>query len=189
MGRKQPRLPFSGYTTPMRRVVVTGLGALTPIGVGQEAFHKAQLAGQSGVRPITRFDASALPVRIAAEVDVDPGAYLDRKELRRLDRFVQYALIAAHLALEDAGLRPEDLDPERVGTLVGTGIGGMETWEAQSKVFLERGPNRISPFFIPMMIANMASAHIAMRYGFMGPSSTAVTACATGSDAWETPCA
>ena len=121
----------------MRRVVVTGLGALTPIGVGQEAFHKAQLAGKSGVRPITRFDASALPVRIAAEVDVDPGAYLDRKELRRLDRFVQYALIAAQLALEDAGLKPEDLDPERVGTLVGTGIGGMETWEAQSRVFLE----------------------------------------------------
>jgi len=167
----------------MRRVVVTGLGALTPIGVGQEAFHKAQLAGKSGVRPITRFDASALPVRIAAEVDVDPGAYLDRKELRRLDRFVQYALIAAQLALEDAGLKPEDLDPERVGTLVGTGIGGMETWEAQSRVFLERGPNRISPFFIPMMIANMASAHIAMRYGFTGPSSTVVTACATGADA------
>ncbi|GLV47560.1 3-oxoacyl-[acyl-carrier-protein] synthase 2 [Thermus sp. LT1-2-5] len=167
----------------MRRVVVTGLGALTPIGVGQEAFHKAQLEGKSGVRPITRFDASALPVRIAAEVDVDPEAFLDKKEIKRLDRFAQYALIAAELALKDAGLEPGTLDPERVGTLVGTGIGGMETWEAQSKVFLERGPNRISPFFIPMMIANMASAHIAMRYGFMGPSTTAVTACATGSDA------
>jgi 3-oxoacyl-[acyl-carrier-protein] synthase II len=167
----------------MRRVVITGLGALTPIGVGQEAFHQAQLAGKSGVRPITRFDASALPVRIAAEVDVNPEDYLDKKELRRLDRFVQYALIAAELALKDSGLDPSALDPERVGTLVGTGIGGMETWEAQSKVFLERGPNRISPFFIPMMIANMASAHIAMRYGFQGPSSTAVTACATGSDA------
>ncbi len=167
----------------MRRVVVTGLGPLTPIGVGAEAYHRAQLEGKSGVRPITRFDASVLPVRIAAEVDVNPEDYLDKKELRRLDRFVQYALIAAELALKDAGLEPSALDPERVGTLVGTGIGGMETWEAQSKVFLERGPNRISPFFIPMMIANMASAHIAMRYGFMGPSSTAVTACATGSDA------
>jgi 3-oxoacyl-[acyl-carrier-protein] synthase II len=167
----------------MRRVVITGLGALTPIGVGQEAFHQAQLAGKSGVRPVTRFDASALPVRIAAEVEVNPEEYLDKKELRRLDRFVQYALIAAELALKDSGLELEAVDPRRVGTLVGTGIGGMETWEAQSKVFLERGPNRISPFFIPMMIANMASAHIAMRYGFQGPSSTAVTACATGSDA------
>lgn len=167
----------------MRRVVITGLGPLTPIGVGAEAYHKAQLSGKSGVRPITRFDASTLPVRIAAEVDVNPEEFIDKRELRRLDRFVQYALIAAELALKDAGLEPGALDPERVGTLVGAGIGGMETWEAQSKVFLERGPNRITPFFIPMIIANMASAHIAMRYGFMGPSSTTVTACATGSDA------
>lgn len=167
----------------MRRAVITGLGPLTPIGLGAEAFHKAQLEGRSGVRRITRFDASTLPVQIAAEVDVNPEAYLDKKELRRLDRFVQYALIAAELALKDAGLEPEKLNPERVGTLVGTGIGGMETWEAQSKVLLEKGPGRISPFFIPMMIANMASAHIAMRYGFHGPSSTVVTACATGSDA------
>ncbi len=167
----------------MRRVVITGLGPVTPIGVGGKAFHRAQLAGQSGVGPITRFDASSLPVRIAAQVEVNPEEYIDKRELRRLDRFVQYALIAAELALKDAGLDPGALDPERVGTLVGTGIGGMETWEAQSRVFLERGPNRLSPFFIPMMISNMASAHIAMRYGFRGPSSTVVTACATGSDA------
>ncbi len=167
----------------MRRVVVTGLGPVTPIGVGLGPFREALFGGKSGVRRITRFDPSALPVRIAAEVDLDPGAYLDRKELKRLDRFVQYALVAAELALRDSGLELSRLNPERVGTLVGTGIGGMETWEAQARVFVERGPNRLSPFFIPMMIANMASAHIAMRYGFTGPSSTVVTACATGSDA------
>jgi 3-oxoacyl-[acyl-carrier-protein] synthase II len=167
----------------MRRVVITGLGPVSPIGVGAEAFHQAQLEGRSGIRRITRFDASALPVQIAGEVDVEVEAYLDKRELRRLDRFVQLALVAAELALKDAGLEVDRLDPTRVGTLVGSGIGGMETWEAQSRVFLEKGPNRISPFFIPMMIANMASAHIAMRYGFMGPSSTVVTACATGSDA------
>ncbi|KGQ20918.1 beta-ketoacyl-ACP synthase II [Thermus filiformis] len=167
----------------MRRVVITGLGPVSPIGVGAEAFHKAQLEGRSGIRRITRFDASALPVQIAGEVDVEVEAYLDKRELRRLDRFVQLALVAAELALKDAGLEVDRLDPTRVGTLVGSGIGGMETWEAQSRVFLEKGPNRISPFFIPMMIANMASAQIAMRYGFMGPSSTVVTACATGSDA------
>ena len=169
--------------TDTQRAVITGYGAITPIGNSAGEYWDGLIAGRSGAGPITHFDASPNEVRIAAEVDVDPGAYLDRKELRRLDRFVQYALIAAQLALEDAGLKPEDLDPERVGTLVGTGIGGMETWEAQSRVFLERGPNRISPFFIPMMIANMASAHIAMRYGFTGPSSTVVTACATGADA------
>lgn len=167
----------------MRRVVITGLGPVSPIGVGAEAFHQAQLQGRSGIRRITRFDPSPLPVQIAGEVDVDLEAFIDRREARRLDRFVQLALVAAELALKDAGLEVDRLDPTRVGTLVGSGIGGMETWEAQSRVFLEKGPNRISPFFIPMMIANMASAHIAMRYGFMGPSSTVVTACATGSDA------
>ncbi len=167
----------------MRRVVITGLGPVSPIGVGAGAFHEAQLQGKSGIRRITRFDATALPVQIAGEVDVNPEAFIDKRELRRLDRFVQLALIAAELALQDAGLEVDRLDPARVGTLVGSGIGGMETWEAQSRVFLEKGPNRISPFFIPMMIANMASAQIAMRYGFMGPSSTVVTACATGSDA------
>lgn len=167
----------------MRRVVITGLGLVSPIGVGAEAFHQAQLQGRSGIRRITRFDPSPLPVQIAGEVDVDLEAFIDRREQRRLDRFVQLALVAAELALKDAGLEVDRLDPTRVGTLVGSGIGGMETWEAQSRVFLEKGPNRISPFFIPMMIANMASAHIAMRYGFMGPSSTVVTACATGSDA------
>ncbi|MGQ9691972.1 MAG: beta-ketoacyl-ACP synthase II [Thermaceae bacterium] len=167
----------------MRRVVITGLGPVSPIGVGAEAFHQAQLQGKSGIRRITRFDPKDLPVQIAGEVEVDPEAFIDKRELRRLDRFVQLALIAAELALRDAGLEVDGLDPRRVGTLVGSGIGGMETWEAQSRVLLEKGPTRLSPFFIPMLIINMASAQIAMRYGFMGPSSAVVTACATGTDA------
>ncbi|MCS7058355.1 MAG: beta-ketoacyl-ACP synthase II [Meiothermus sp.] len=167
----------------MRRVVVTGIGPVAPNGVGAEAFHKAQLAGKSGIRRITQFDASNYPVQIAGEVDINPEQYIDRRELRRLDRFTQLALIAGQLALEDAGLELEKEDLTRIGTLVGTGIGGMITWQEQSRVLFEKGGTRLSPFFIPMMIANMASAQLAMRYGFMGPSSTVVTACATGSDA------
>jgi 3-oxoacyl-[acyl-carrier-protein] synthase II len=167
----------------MRRVVVTGIGPVAPNGVGAEAFHKAQLAGRSGIRRITQFDASSYPVQIAGEVDVNPEQYIEKRELRRLDRFTQLALIAGQLALEDAGLELEKEDPTRIGTLIGTGIGGMITWQEQSRVLFEKGGTRLSPFFIPMMIANMASAQLAMRYGFMGPSSTVVTACATGSDA------
>ena len=169
----------------MPRVVITGLGPVTPIGVGAKAFHQAQLAGRSGVRRITRYDPEAykLPVKIAAEVDVEVGDYLERKETRRLDRFVQLALIGAELAIRDAGLDLEKEDPTRVGTLVGSGIGGIKTWEDQFQVYFERGPHRLSPFFIPMVIANMASGHLAMKYRLMGPSSTVVTACATGTDA------
>jgi len=169
----------------MRRVVITGLGPVTPIGVGAEAFHQAQLAGKSGIRRITRYDPDAyqLNVKIAGEVDVDIDDYLDRKEARRLDRFVQLALIAAELALRDAGLEAEELEPETTGVLVGSGIGGIKTWEDQFKIYFQRGPHRLSPFFIPMVISNMASGHVAMKYGFQGPSSTVVTACATGTDA------
>ena len=166
----------------MRRVVITGLGPLAPNGIGVEAFHKAQLAGLSGVGPITRFDASPLRCQIAGEVKVNLEDYIDKREMRRLDRFVQLGLAAGALALEDSGLELAKEDLTRIGTLVGSGIGGMETWESQSKVFLERGPDRLSPFFIPMIIANMASGQLAMRYGLMGPSSTSVTACTTGAD-------
>lgn len=166
----------------MRRVVVTGLGPVAPNGIGAEAFHKAQLAGKSGIRCVTRFDASSINSRIAGEVDVNPEEYIDKRELRRLDRFAQLALIAGHLALQDSGLEVEKEDRTRIGTLIGTGIGGMDTFVDQTKVLLERGPSRVSPFFIPMMIANMASGQLAMKYGFMGPSSTVVTACSTGSD-------
>ena len=167
----------------MRRVVVTGLGALTPIGNDPGAFHQAQLAGRSGIGTVTRFDASAYPSRIAGEVDVDVAAWLDRKKARRLDRFTQLALIAAQQAVTASGLDLEREDLTRIGTLLGSGIGGMSTWETQSRIAIEKHPLRMSPFFIPMMIGNMASAQVAMRYGLMGPSSTVVTACSTGSDA------
>ncbi|PYE51844.1 beta-ketoacyl-ACP synthase II [Deinococcus yavapaiensis] len=167
----------------MKRVVITGLGPLTPIGMGAADFAVAQRAGKSGIGPITRFDASNMACRIAGEVTADFLQFVDPREVKRLDRFVQYALAAAALAVEHAGLTPQDLQSDRTGTLIGTGIGGLETFENQFKVMFERGAHRVSPMFIPMMIANMASGHVAMRYGAMGPSSTVVTACATGSGA------
>ncbi len=167
----------------MKRVVITGLGPVAPIGVGAKAFLAAQQEGKNGIRKITRFDASDLSVQIAGEVDVEVTDYIDRKEAKRLDRFVQLALVGASLALQDAGLSEDDVAGEHTGTCIGSGIGGLDTWEAQSKIRFERSPMRMSPFFIPMMIANMASGQVSMRYGLQGPSSTVVTACATGSGA------
>lgn len=165
----------------MRRVVITGMGPVTPIGIGVNAFLEGQHAAKNGIRPITLFDASDLSVRIAGEVDVDVLAYVERKEAKRLDRFVHFALIGAALALEDSGLCEADVAGEQTGTCIGSGIGGLDTWEKQSGIRFERNPMRLSPFFIPMLIANMASGHVAMRYGLIGPSSSVVTACATGS--------
>ncbi len=167
----------------MRRVVITGVGPLTPIGMGAQAFAEAQRAGRSGIGPITRFDASSIACRIAGEIKDDYVQFLDVREMKRMDRFVHYALAAAALAIQDAGLAEDEVRSERVGVLIGSGIGGMETFEAQGKVFFERGAGRISPMFIPMLIANMASGQVAIRYGAAGPSSTVVTACATGSTA------
>jgi 3-oxoacyl-[acyl-carrier-protein] synthase II len=167
----------------MKRVVVTGLGPVTPIGVGAQAFLEAQHQACNGIGPITRFDASDLTVQIAGEVDVDMGEYIDRKEAKRIDRFVQLALVGAALAIRDAGLSDEELAGEQTGTCIGSGIGGLETWEQESRSRFDRNPMRMSPFFIPKLIANMASGHVAMRYGLLGPSSTVVTACATGAGA------
>ncbi|CAN5752397.1 beta-ketoacyl-ACP synthase II [soil metagenome] len=174
----------------MRRVVVTGVGPVTPIGVGADAFLRAQHRAANGVRTITRFDASDFSVRIAGEVDVDVDTYVERKEARRLYRNVHFALIGSALALADAWLVEDDVRGDHTGTSVGSGIGGLGTWETMSEVRFERGAMRMSPFFIPMLIANMASGHVAMRYGLTGPSNTIVTACATGSgsiiDAYRT---
>jgi len=167
----------------MHRVVVTGLGPLTPIGIGAQAFLEGQHQAKNGIRTITRFDTSDLTVHIAGEVDVDVEAYIERKEARRLDRFVQYALIGTALALEDAGLTEDDVRGEHVGTCVGSGVGGLWSWEQQSLIRAERGAMRMSPFFIPSVIANMASGHVAMRYGLTGPSSSVVTACASATGA------
>jgi 3-oxoacyl-[acyl-carrier-protein] synthase II len=162
------------------RVVITGLGPVTPIAIGAAAFHAAQLAGKSGVGFIKKFDTSKLKCRFAAEVDIDFTDYgLEVRELKRLDRYVQFTLVAAELARLDSGLSLEELQGDQVGTLIGTGIGGMETFENQTRVMIERGADRLSPFFIPMMIANMATGHVAMRYGSTGVSSSVVTACST----------
>ncbi len=167
----------------MKRIVVTGIGALTPIGIGAEAFHQAQLAAKNGVRIIQQFDASGLSCQIAAEVDVDVAQYLERKQIKRTDRFTQFALIAAELAFKDSGLDLGHLDISRGGTFIGAGFGGMATFEENCQISLEKSPMRVSPFFIPMMIGNMAAGLVAMRYGFMGPSLDTVTACTSGADA------
>ena len=167
----------------MKRVVVTGLGPICSIGTGAKEFLTAQHQAKNGIRSIQSFDTEGMSVTIAGEVDVNVTDYIDKKESKRLDRFVQLALIASDLAIEDAGFSPEDIQNERSGTCVGTGIGGLDVWEKQSRVRFERHPMRMSPFFVPMLIANMASGHVAMRHGLIGPSSAVVTACATGSGA------
>ncbi|MCE5286642.1 MAG: beta-ketoacyl-ACP synthase II [Pelosinus sp.] len=167
-----------------KRVVITGLGAVTPIGIGAEKFWQALLDGKSGIVPITRFDASALATRIAGEVtDFDATQYIEKKETKRMDRFTQFAVAASKMAMADSGLDLEAEDCDRIGTIIGDGIGGMETLHDQFKVLFEKGPNRISPFFVPMMIGNMAAGQTAIALGLHGPSTCVVTACATGTNA------
>ena len=164
-----------------RRVAVTGVGVVTPIGIGKEAFWNALLQGRSGVRRIQSFDPSPFPTQIAAEVlDFDPLQYMDRKEARRNDRFVQFAIAATRMALEDADFRITPTNRDRVGVVLGSGIGGAHTWEEQHRVLLERGPDRVSPFFIPMLISNMAAGMVSILFGARGPNTSVVTACATG---------
>ncbi|MGI8747037.1 MAG: beta-ketoacyl synthase N-terminal-like domain-containing protein, partial [Deinococcus sp.] len=167
----------------MKRVVITGMGPVTPIGIGEAAFARAQREGRSGIVEISRFDAAKYPARMAGEIRDDLSGFLDAREARRLDRFVQLALIGAQFAVADSGLSEAELAGERSGAIIGTGVGGMETWEEQSTIAALRGASRVSPLFIPMIICNMASGHIAMRYRLLGPSSTVVTACASGSGA------
>ena len=167
-----------------RRVVITGLGVVTPIGTGHQAFWPALLRGTSGVDRITRFDPSGLATQIAAEVrDFDPTLYMDRKEARRNDRFVQFAYAAARLALDDARYAITPANAAQTGVLIGSGIGGAITWEEQHRQLMERGPGHVSPFFIPMIITNMASGVTSILTGAKGPSSCVVTACATGGNA------
>jgi 3-oxoacyl-[acyl-carrier-protein] synthase II len=167
-----------------RRVVVTGLGALTPIGNTADEFWSALLQGRSGVGPITKFDATDYPTRIAGEVkNFDPLIFVDKKEARRLDPFLQYAIASAVMAVQDAALDTEKVDGNRFGVLIGSGIGGISTLLETHKTLLDKGPDRVSPFFIPMMIINMASGLVSMRFGAKGPNSAVVTACATGNHA------
>ncbi|MBW8877755.1 MAG: beta-ketoacyl-ACP synthase II [Acidobacteria bacterium] len=170
-----------------RRVVVTGLGAVTPLGLSVEAFWNALLRGESGARPIASFDASAFPTRFACEVQgFDPLVYFDRKQARHLDPFCHYAVAASDEALRDAALNPEAMEPgerERAGIIFGSGIGGFHTLQTQAREYFEHGARRISPFFIPMIIPNMAGGVLSIRYGFQGPNHAVVSACATGNHA------
>lgn len=165
------------------RVVVTGLGLVTPLGTGREAVWDAAVAGRSGAGPITLFDPVDHDTKFACEVkDFDPTSYMEHRTARRMDRFAQLGVAAARLALEDAGLSP-DGHADRIGVLVGSGVGGLGTFQEQCEVYAERGPTRVSPLFIPMMIANMAAAQISMELGLQGPLSCATTACASGNHA------
>ncbi len=175
-----------------RRVVVTGLGALTPVGNTADEFWTALTQGRSGVGPITKFDAAVksaqgeylYPTRIAGEVrNFDPLKFVDKKEARRLDPFLQYAIACSVMAVEDAGLDAAKVDGTRFGVLIGSGIGGIQTLLSTYDTLLEKGPDRVSPFFIPMMIVNMASGLVSMRFGARGPNSSVITACATGNHA------
>ena len=164
-----------------RRVVVTGLGLVCPVGVGVEESWQALIAGKSGIGPISHYDASTFPTRIAGEVrGFEPEKYMDRKEVRRNDRFIQFALAAADMAMKDSGLDVDKEDPTRIGAIVGSGMGGLETIEDTHKTLMERGVRKVSPFFIPAIIINLAPGQIALRYGFKGPNFSPVSACATG---------
>jgi 3-oxoacyl-[acyl-carrier-protein] synthase II len=167
-----------------RRVVVSGVGALTPVGNTAEEFWSGLVQGRSGIGPITRFDASAFPTRIAGEVrNFDPLRYVDRKEARRLDPYLHYAMAASVMAVEDAGLDPARVDSTRFGVLIGSGIGGITTLLDSHDILRTKGLDRVSPFFIPMLIINMASGLVSMRFHARGPNSAVVTACATGNHA------
>lgn len=167
-----------------KRVVITGLGLITPLGIGVEPSWKAFIEGRSGIGKITRFDASDLPVQIAGEVKgFDPSLYIEQKEIKKMDRFIHFAVAASQMAIEDSGIQITKENAERVGVIIGSGIGGLSTIETYHKVYLEKGYRRITPFFIPMLIINLASGQVSIKFGAKGPNSAVATACATGSHA------
>lgn len=165
----------------MRRVVVTGVGAVSPLGTGNRKNWDALVAGKSGVDRISRFDATDFPVQIAGEVrDFNPEDFIEKKEIKKMDLFIQYSLAAAQFAMEDSGLQVTEENACRVGVLVGAGLGGLPTIERYHSALQEGGYKKISPFFIPMLITNLAPGHISIRYGAKGPNLSSVSACATG---------
>jgi len=183
-----PRIPFLHLKqkTNMKRAVVTGIGAITPLGNDPAAFWRQLVAGVSGAGPITHFDASRFKTRFACEVrNFSPGELLDRSELKRTDLFTQYALVAADQAIKDSGIDFSGMDPFDTGVIWGSGQGGMETFEQQVKEYAAGdGTPRFSPFFVSKLIANMASGMISIKYGFMGINYTTVSACSTSNTAF-----
>ena len=168
----------------MNRVVITGLGAITPVGSGKEEFWNSIISGKSGIGYVTKFDTKDHDVKIAAEVkDFDPTEFMGKKDAKRMDLFSQYAIAATKQALDDSGIDLEKVDLERAGTIIGSGIGGVSTLEKEKEKMDEKGPGRISPLFIPMMISNMAAGQVSMAFGLKGSSMTITTACASATHA------
>lgn len=166
-----------------KRVVITGIGAITPIGIGKDSFWNNLKEGKSGVSKITKFDATDYDTKIAGEVkEFDPNEYIDKKEAKRMDRFTQFAVAATKLALDDSELDLEKIDKYRFGVILGSGIGGIETLEREHEKLMTKGPGRVSPFFIPMMISNIGAGQISMTFGAKGPNTTVVTACASSTN-------
>jgi 3-oxoacyl-[acyl-carrier-protein] synthase II len=166
------------------RVVVTGTGAVTPLGLDLPTTWDNLLAGKSGAAPITKFDPSRLQVRFACEVKgFDPLQYLERKEAKRMDLFAQFAMAAAHQAIVQAGLEGKFPNPDRTGVVIGSGIGGMQTFEEHTAIYLSKGPDRVTPFFVPMFIPDIAAGHVSIRYGLKGPNFATVSACASSAHA------
>src|SRR5262249_25364097 len=165
----------------IRRIVVTGLGLVTPLGTGMEKTWKALCAGESGISRITKFDPASYDAQIAGEVkDFDPAEFIEKKEIKKMDTFIHYAVCAAQLAVDDAAFAVAAEEATKVGVYIGSGIGGLGSIEHYHKILQEKGPGRVSPFFIPMTIINLASGQVAIRLGAKGSNSCAVTSCATG---------
>ena len=167
-----------------RRVAVTGMGVISPLGIGIDENWAALCNGKSGIAPITKFDTNSFPIKIAGEVrDFDPQQYIGHKEVKKMDIFIHYAVAASQLALKDSGFKITEKNAERVGVQVGVGLGGLPVIEKYHDIFKEKGVRKITPFFIPMLIANLASGQVSIHFGAKGPNTCVVTACATGTHA------
>ena len=167
-----------------RRVVVTGVGLITPLGIGVEESWRGLIEGRSGIRRITHFDSSAFATQIAGEVEgFKPEEYIEPKEVKKMDRFIHFAIAASDMAMKDSGLKITESNAEKVGVIIGSGIGGLPAIEHYHSILLEKGPRRITPFFIPMLIINLAAGNVSIKFGARGPNSAVATACATGSHA------
>lgn len=170
--------------TEKHRVVITGMGAATPIGVGVDAFWEGVKTAKNGIKPITLIDVSRHTVKFGGEIsDFDPHTNIEKREAKRMDRFVQFSVVASDEAVADSGLQITEENADRVGVIIGCGVGGLNTWEREYETFIKSGPDRVSPFLIPMMIVNMASGHVSIRTGARGPSTCVVSACTSSAHA------